>query len=181
MKSMFRKKIITFFIVSVGCCIFFILFFLIKKDNFIVCKEVSDGYELILYSKSKDVVFSGIYPREPGINKIEENIVEISISTGSPARYVFYFDIENSEISDVFFNPIQFENEYIAYMEDGKLILTDIFKRDKLYKEIVRDFTKTANPMSTIVNIKLIDNENIILEYYIGEDYTQVSETIPIN
>lgn len=59
-------------------------------------------------------------------------------------------------------------------MEDGKLILSDIFytdqQEDLLYMMIVRDFAETADPISAIVGIELIDRENIELTYLTGEE-----------
>lgn len=69
--------------------------------------------------------------------------------------------------------------------EEGKLILSDIFYSDQqenmLYMTIVRDFAKTADPMSAIVSIEQIDSGNIELIYLTGEDYTEVTEVIPID
>ena len=76
-------------------------------------------------------------------------------------------------------------DEYVAYMEDGELILSDIFytdqQKDLLHMTIVRDFTETADPMSAIMDIELIDSENIELTYLTGNDYTVVTEIIFLN
>lgn len=107
--------------------------------------------------------------------------MQIIFSVGSPARYVFYFDQENSRVTDLYFNPILVGDKYIAYMEDGELILTDIFQMGLLKKKISRDFSKTANPSSPILNIKMINDEMIELEYLAGENYIDIVETIFIH
>lgn len=143
------------------------------------CEKVSDGYELNLYSKSKEKVFSAIYPKEPGIKEVSEDILQISISLGSPACYVFYFNETNAEISETFFNPIYFGDKYVAYMENEKLVLKDVFDEGLVYKEIERDFTKTADPISAIIKIEMLNDGNILLKYY-REDYVKRTEVIEI-
>lgn len=77
-----------------------------------------EGYEVVLSGKRNEEIFSAIYPKEPGIANITDDILEISVSTGNLSRYVFYFDQKNPRISDTFFNPILFDNKYVAHMKD---------------------------------------------------------------
>lgn len=149
------------------------------KKIYIVCSQVTDGYEVTVYEKGKKI-FSETYPIEPGINEITEGIYEIRISVGSPAAYVYYINTQDFKISTVYFNPILFGNGYVAYMENDELILTDLFQEGILDKRVVRDFTKTADPISAIIKIEMQDNENIVLEYYKGADYVEELEIIKI-
>lgn len=149
-------------------------------------QETADGYELILYDNDKREVFSEVYPVEPWVKEVSEGILEIGISTGSPARYTFYFRKEDAKISDTFYNAKLFGGRYIARRPlvgdqwDEPLILTDIFEEGILYQEIYRDFSVTADLMSAIYSIELADEEHIMLEYCVGEDYTVVSEVVEI-
>lgn len=148
-------------------------------------------YEITLYDKEHNLVFSEVYSymrMPPWVKMITDTVWEIGISVGSPARYTFYFDTETAEISDTFFNAKLFGDKYIAYMEndmDGAgtrtLTLTDIFCDGILHQEIVRDFSAlVADPMSTVTNIEMIGDKTIRLEYFEGEEMTQVSETIEL-
>lgn len=61
-------------------------------------------YRVTLYDKNHNEVFSEDYSymrMPPWFTMITDNIWEIGISVGSPARYTFYFDTETAEISDV--------------------------------------------------------------------------------
>lgn len=155
-----------------------------NRNKQYLCKTVEEGYELTIYNSSGAIILSEVYPKEPGISRVTENVMEIATSVGSPARYVYYIDLEEDKVSDVFFNPILVGDKYIAYMEDGKLILSDIFYTDQqeglLYMTIDRDFYKAANPMSAIVGIEPIGSGIIELEYLNGEDCT-VTEVMQIN
>ncbi|MBQ6888402.1 MAG: hypothetical protein IJN54_12925 [Lachnospiraceae bacterium] len=151
----------------------------INENNQYISKQVELGYEVKLYDKNNKEIYSVVYPKEPWIKEVTENILEIGISTGSPSRHVFYFNKETSKISDVYFNSILLDNKYVAYMGNSEeLIIMDIFNEGILCKKVTRDFSKTANPSSAIINIEIEDGENILLEYLLGVDYMEVSETI---
>ena len=149
-------------------------------------------YEITLYDKVHNEVYSEVYPEVSWVKKITDNVCEIGESFGSPVRYTFYFDTETAEISDTYYNAKLFGDRYIAYMEkDVKdvngadiytLILTDIFKNGILHQEIVRDFSFSviADPMSVITSVEMIDDKTIRLEYFEGEDMTDVSEIIEL-
>ena len=113
--------------------------------------------------------------------------MEIGFSVGSPARYTFYFRKEDGKISDTFFNARVVGEKYIAHRPllgdrwyNAPLILTDIFEEGILYQEIYKDFSVTADLMSAVYSIELIDEEHIMLEYCMGEDYTVVNEVVEI-
>lgn len=152
----------------------------IEQDSRYSCVAVEDGFEITFYSNTNEEILSEYYPKEPTIRQITENIFEIRISVGSPAAYVFYVDTDNAEASETFFNPLLIGDCYVAYMEDGKLILRDIFHEESLYMAISRDFTKTADPISAIIAIEMQDRETITLSYYKGEDFEETSEIITI-
>lgn len=151
-----------------------------KSDSRYSCVAVEDGFEITFYSGTNQIIFSECYPVEPAISQVTENIFEIRISVGSPAAYVSYFDTENAEESETFFNPLLIGGRYVAYMEDGELILKDIFHKDLLYMTISRDFTKTADPVSAIIAIEMQDEGTITLSYYRGENYEETSEILEV-
>lgn len=149
----------------------------------VIERLADDEYKINIIVAHTSLVYDG-FPKAPSVCQVGKNLLEVSISVGSPARYTFYIDKEDARESDTYFNPILVGDKYVAYMEEGKLIISDIFytdqQEDLLYMTIVRDFTKTADPISAIVGIELIDSENIELTYLTGEDYTEVTEIIPI-
>lgn len=177
MKRLCKKCIIGIFLLSMVLLI--ILSFDHKKGK-ILCKEVDDGYEIVLYDKKNDVIKIIYTSKKPGINNLKDDIWEISESIGSPAKYVFYYDLQSCKISNVFFNPILIENKYVSYFDNGKLIISDLFDEKVFYKSIARDFTKTANPGSAIISIALFDEENLMIEYYKGKEYEEVAEIISL-
>ncbi len=146
-------------------------------------EEIKDGNKITLYDKSGNVVYSVDYqyPTISWVKELTSDILEIGVSFGSPARYVFYFNKENAQMSDTYFNEILIDNQYVAYMEDNNtLILTDLFKEGIVYKRIVREFSVDANPIWSIINIELMDEEHILLEYYKGVQRQEEIEVITL-
>lgn len=141
--------------------------------------ETEDGHRITLYDKQGNIVDSTEYPSRSWVNEITEDVIEIVVSVGSPARYVFYYDKEKARISDTYFNAILIDNKYIAFMESNEaLILTDLFDEGILYKRIVRDFSKSAVASDAIISIELLDEKSIRLNYLKGEQYSEESEVI---
>ena len=70
---------------------FSILLYLNKREGSVLCNEVEDGYEIVLYDSWGNVVDTTWSPVEPGIHNVTNELVEIVISVGSPAHYIFYF------------------------------------------------------------------------------------------
>lgn len=170
-------------------------FFLEKQEHI---SEISNGqcslekmgkdeYVITLYDKEYAEVDSIVYSyHEPWVEAVTDTLLEINFNAGNPARYTFYFDMETAKISDTYFNSILFGDRYIAYMalenkDEITLTLTDIFKEQILYQEIIRDFSLFADYMGAVIDIEMIDEQTIRLEYYDGADMTIVSEIIALN
>lgn len=158
-----------------------ILFHLVlnKEMGKVICKEWEAGYQVTLYDKKGNAFYELETPIQPGITELTDTVTEVSVSTGSPARDVFYYDRQNCKMSDMYFNPILIDHKYVAYMEERKLIIRDLFNQGILNEEIVRDFTKTANAMSAVISIRYLEEEGFVINYLKGEEFESVTEMIP--
>lgn len=145
-------------------------------------QETETGNTLILYGKQNQIIDTISVIEKTSIHQLTDNVFEIVQSVGSPAHYVFYYDVQNCRLSDVFFNPILIsagnEPKYAAYIENGELIIRDLFDEAAFYKKVTRDFAKTADPTSAIIGITLEEEGQFKIEYYQGEDYIQKTEII---
>lgn len=177
------KKILILISIIIVCFVGYYNFSneIIINDNQIkLLKNKTGIYKIILFSSDKIKICDMNFPKEPWIKNITDEIDEIGISMGSPSKYVFYFNKNSNEISEVFFNSILLDDGLIAYMTNNVLIISDVFTPHKIYKKITRDFTRTANPISAIYDIKLINDKTINLYYYSGENYLEKNEVILI-
>lgn len=147
-------------------------------DYYKLIKNSENDYTLILYSKDKKILEKKNYPKEPSINLLEKNVIQITISVGSPAHYVHYFNITNNKISDTYFNESFAGKGIIAYMSDGKLVIADLFNKYKIYKMLKRNFSPTVNPSSAIIEMKLISKNKFKIHYLTGLKYKEKIETV---
>ncbi|MFT9495288.1 hypothetical protein [Anaerosolibacter sp.] len=148
------------------------------NDYYKIVKHSDDRYTLILYSRDKSIMREEEYPREPYISLLENEIIQITLSVGSPASYVHYFDVKTNRISEEFFNPILAEQGKIIIIEDGQLIVSDIFDRSIVYQKIKRNFSATANPSSAILEAKFIENAKLLIVYLEGDKQSEKLEII---
>lgn len=150
--------------------------------------KFGDGYVVALYDKDGREVYGLFYPREPWIAVITDSVWQIGINLNGTAEYVFYFNTETGELSDTYLNSILFGDKYVAYMKDdttdtenSTLILSDLFQKGSLYQEITRDFSIIADSISAVINVEMINDSSIRLEYYKGDEMEVVSEIIELN
>ncbi len=137
------------------------------------CMEVKQGYKLVLRNSEMEEIYFTIYQQKPEIEEIAEGIWEISVDSGTENGYVFYYRGEDSKISDAYYHSMRFEETYVAYMENGTLILTDIFSEGELYAEMNADFAHTENPIDAVISIEKADDESLRVIYYDEENYTE--------
>ena len=143
-----------------------------------ICEEVSDGFEVKLYGREGEEIYSFVYPKEPAINKVTDDVIQISFSTGTESVYLLYFDRKNGKVSDVYYNAIPIGDKYIAYMEDHEKLKIESMFDQQFYAEIERDFSKAAAPGYQIESIGAIDEETIFLRYLRGGEYERTMEII---
>lgn len=149
----------------------------------VLCHTAGEEYDVFLYDKWNRIVYEDRFPKEPIVTYLTDNLVEILFSVGSPAHYVYYINVISLEISDVFFNPILIDNEFVAYwdMEEDALIIRDIFQEEIYCQRLQRDFSPSANPIGVIQSIELTDEGDFVMQYFTGNDYEMVEEIIPFN
>lgn len=111
-----------------------------EDDYYKIIKHNDDEFSVVLYDKDKKVVHEEKYPIEPIVSILDNKIIEIRISLGNPNSYVYFFDTETNKVSEVYYNPRLVENGKIIFVKEGKLVVSDIFNRKVLYKEININF-----------------------------------------
>lgn len=66
------------------------------KDKFYkIRKEDDESYTLELYSKDNVIIDAITVPNEPEINILDNNIIQVIISYGSPFYATYFYDVEN--------------------------------------------------------------------------------------
>jgi len=150
--------------------------------------EIKDGeYEVTLYDKENKVVHTETFTKLPWVSEMTDDILQIGLSLGSPAPYIYYYDKERAIVSTCYPDSFYLKDNYVAYMRDvSTLIVTDIFEDNELYMEISRNFSDSRNlgglylAIKDITWITLTGRDVLVLEYHEGEDRELLTEVIPI-
>ncbi len=143
-------------------------------------RDEDGSYILTLYDQEQETIHQEVFPREPVVDILENNIVKISISLGSPNNYTYFYDVGKNIISDVYYNPLLIENEKIVYMEGNSLIVSHIIDKTIVYAQIERNFSPTAEPSLAILKVEFVDSNTLHIEYFEGSDFDEKSEVIDL-
>ena len=138
-----------------------------------------DGnYTVILYDDNHKETYRLDYlDKGPGICYVDGGLICITLSNGTNNRYSTYYDVDSRMISDTYWNPVYLDFGRLAYLEDGKLIIRDIFDPSVFYEEILRNFA-AATQDAALFRLEFLDDHTLLLEYPEGGEYTERQETI---
>lgn len=59
-----------------------------------------------------------------------------------------------------------------------KIIVQDIFDKERYYYEVIRDYAPDAVGTYMVIEVVFLDEATLHLQYYSGEDWEEVSEVI---
>lgn len=151
------------------------------EEFYSITKNKDETYTIKLFDNNKKVVDEFTVPKEPHVNKLENDVIQFIISYGSPFYTTYFYDTKANLISQVYDTPVLVEKGKIVMVENNKLIVSDIFNKDLYYKEVKRNFSQTVPPSSAIVSAKFVNSNELQIDYYVGEDFTEKSEIIDLS
>lgn len=159
-------------------------------------KDITDLYSL---TKNEDNTYSYSFAdlngnvlfekenmvREPKINMVSVNVYELITQTGTglSTNWAVYCDVENSKVSETFYYVLATQGEYVvcADYKDGKpfIIIQNIFNKSVYYKTYELE---NVSPVAAdfALGCEFDGDNNAIISYLTGEDYTETKMTIDI-
>ena len=159
-------------------------------------KDITDLYSL---TKNEDNTYSYSFAdlngnvlfekenmvREPKINMVSVNVYELITQTGTglSTSWAVYCDVENSKVSETFYYVLATQGEYVvcADYKDGKpfIIIQNIFNKSVYYKTYELE---NVSPVAAdfALGCEFDGDNNAIISYLTGEDYTETKMTIDI-
>lgn len=180
-----NKKIIISFVLCVGI-LTSLLFILIRQQNnqiWRLCTIANEkgNYRVNIKDKRGKLIYDEEYKIEPEIKLLDKNTFLIKRGAGDWYTYIFV-NVENGLVSDIFNDISVWNHEKVVYaiFDDNinKIIVQDIYDKDKYYMEIVRDYTPTAVPRFIILKAEFLSSSQLKLEYYCGENFEVKQEII---
>ena len=143
-------------------------------------------YDYVIKDKNNNVLISdkGV-AREPEINVINENLLSVSVQsgTGISTRWTIYCDVLNGSVSETYYSVLGEYGENVVYVSyDGsayRIVIQNIFNRELFYKEMVlEDSSPVVEP---VVSFEILDNGTAKAVYLKGENYSETEIMIDLS
>lgn len=151
------------------------------EELYSIIKNEDGTYTVKLFDKNKEVIDENTVPKEPHVNKLENDLIQVIISYGSPFYTTYFYDTKDNLISQAFDTPVLIDKGKIVLVQNKKLIVSDIFDKALYFKEVERNFSETVPPSSAIISAKFINSNELQIDYYEGSDFTEKSEVIDLS
>lgn len=151
------------------------------EEFYSIIKNEDVTYTIKLLDKNKKVVDETTVPKEPHVNILENDIIQVTISYGSPFFTTYFYDTKANLVSQAYDTPVLIDKGKIVLVQSKKLIVSDIFDKALYFKEIERSFSETVPPSSAIVSAKFINSNELQIDYYEGKNFTEKSEIIDLS
>ena len=179
-KIVSKKYIIIAILVICGLIAFAVLNFVPGKMSYSV-EEVNDKYVVSITNNYGKTIYENTYNAYPIILQVGENTVSVTIGAGDYWTTMF-INGKTNRISDYFENISACSEQLVVYgiYEDGelKIVIRDIYDKEKVYKEIIDTFPVVAVGSYLIKEAQIIDDHTVHLTYYVNNDWEEKEELV---
>ncbi len=185
---MLKRKISKKSIVIAGivlCCltVCVILIILPNKMSYSV-EKVNNTYNVSVTNRWGKKIYENVYELEPSIIQVGKDTILIRVGKGDSWTAKF-INGKTNRISDSFENISAYNEQLVVYglYEDGqlKIVIRDIYDKDKVYKEVIDTFPDVAVGSYIIKDAQIIDEHSVHLTYYVGNGWEEKEKLIQID
>lgn len=153
---------------------------IIEETEFYKVTYLNSMYEYYIYDKNHNIVKSEVsLNKKPHLTMVYKDIVKFTMQagTGIGTQWGYFYDVTNNVFSPIYNSIYDQTNDKVAYGGLNKVIVSNIFDKEKYYREI-EDFkeplSKTVQP---IFNAEFFDDGNKLkVSYLSGDCYTELEE-----
>lgn len=139
--------------------------------------KFSNGkYQYTVYGNNKEIIEQGESMRLPNITFINDTLLKFSLQTGTglSTQWGFYYDTEQGVKSTILTCIYDEFGGNVAYGDDGKIIVRNIFDVNKYYYEVLLSSLPLSDMTEPIFDAKFIDEgKKIKVSYYSGVDFSE--------
>ena len=137
-----------------------------------------------MYDSYGNIVHEQTVAKEPKISYVSENVLEICTTHGTSALLCSYFNLTSNKLSESFWNPSYVDGTVVAYMEYDEtrepstfFVVRNIFDSNKLFVELLYDFSPKDVPADAIKSVNRIDDKLEIV-YLRGEKEIETTANV---
>ncbi len=187
MNNIMLKKIISKknIIMALVCClIFWMLLNSVPNKMSYTVEEGDDSYIVSVFNPHGEKIYEEQYRVEPVISKVGKDTVMITVGKGDWHQSKF-INGKTGRISEWFDDVKECSEQLVVncvYKDNRfKIIIRDIYDKDKTYKEITDSFSEAAVGKYLVKDIEIINDHLVYLRYYIGDDWEEKGRLIFLN
>lgn len=151
---------------------------LIEKDsNFELysnCEDTFGDYFYRIYDKNNEIIDEQYIKKETTIIR-KNDIVEVRINYGTSAVISKFYNINDRKDSKFFQDILLYNETFCVYFENDRLVVQDLFDKNKFYKSIKNIEYYMINSME---NLEFIENNTYLKITYLCNDELNCQEII---
>lgn len=180
---MSRKNVLKSIIIimAAGClALFIILNNLWNKIQYSV-EKIDDKYIVSISNDQGEIIYKGAYALQPVISKTGESTFMVTVGKGD-SRTTKFINKKTGIVSDGFENISACNEKIVIYgtyeSDKLKIIIRDIYDKNKYYEEIIDTFPNVAVGSYIIKDAQIYSNGSIDLTYYVDDDWTEKKKVV---
>lgn len=173
-KASYKNVFIVLIAISCAVCLF-IFKCLPDKMAYTVDKN-EENYAVSITNNQGKKIYEHSYKSEPVISKAGENTFIVTVGRGD-CWTTSFINGKTGKVSENFENISSYNENLVVYgiYDDDKLkiIIRDIYDKEKAYKEIIDDFPDLAVGSYVIKDSKVINDHLVYIKYYTGDEWEE--------
>lgn len=181
LKKIISKKGIVITLIVVCCLMAFAIFMILSNKISYTVEEVNGTYNVSVNNRCGKRIYENAYGVEPIIMQVDKDTILIRTGKGD-SRITKFINGKTNRVSDNFENISAYNGQLVVYGiyedEQLKIVIRDIYDKDKVYKEVIDTFPNVAVGSYIIKDAQIIDEYSVDLTYYVGDEWEEKEEVI---
>lgn len=181
LKKIISKKGIVITLIVVCCLMAFAIFMILSNKISYTVEEVNGTYNVSVNNRCGKRIYENAYGVEPIIMQVDKDTILIRTGKGD-SRITKFINGKTNRVSDNFENISAYNGQLVVYGiyedEQLKIVIRDIYDKDKVYKEVIDTFPNVAVGSYIIKDAQIIDEHSVDLTYYVGDEWEEKEEVV---
>ncbi len=184
LKKIISKKGIVITLIVISCLMVVTIFMFLSDKISSNVEEVNGNYNVSVNNRWGKRIYENVYGVAPVIMQVDKDT--ILIRTGRGDSWITKFiNGKTNRVSDDFENISAYNGQLVVYGiyedEQLKIVIRDIYDKDKVYKEVIDTFPNVAVGSYIIKDAQIIDEHSVHLTYYVGDEWEEKEKIVHLD
>lgn len=184
LKKIISKKGIVIAVIVICCLTVFAILIIAPNKMSYSIEKVNNTYNVSITNRWGKKIYENVYELEPSIIQVGKDTILIRIGRGDSWATRF-INGKTNRISDSFENISAYNEQLVVYGiyedEQLKIVIRDIYDKDKVYKEVIDTFPNVAVGSYIIKDAQIIDEHSVHLTYYVSNEWEEKEKLIQLD